>query len=63
MPLQAQALEETFVRQDTHERGDQLFYFWRYCPSSQEAKLHCTSHRGERPNVLLSVLGGLFALP
>lgn len=62
MSLKAWALEDTFVRQGTHERGDQLFYFWRCCPSSQEANLHCTSHRGERPNVLLSVLGSPFVL-
>lgn len=63
MSLRAWDLEDTSVRQDTHKWGDQLFYFWRYCPSSQKANLHCISHRGERTNVPLSVLGGLFVLP
>lgn len=34
--LKSWALEDTFVRHHTHEWGDQLFYFWRYCPSSQK---------------------------
>lgn len=61
MSLKSWALKDTFVSQQTHEQGDQLFYFWRHCPSSQ--KPICTAPPIEERGQVSYFLGGLFVLP
>lgn len=61
MSFKSWALKDTFVSQQIHEQGDQLFYFWRHCPSSQ--KPICTAPPIEERGQVSYFLGGLFVLP